>query len=549
MAARTARADDAPAVAGRAGPRPVLLLGIAAGVAGLFWGYLRLSWTVAATSDGAAIALQARDMLGGNWLLHGWGVADVSFYTTELPEYVIVELARGLGTGTIHVAAAVTYTLLVLVSGLLARGRGRGADGAVRGLVAAGIMLAPQPGYGAFVLLLSPDHVGTEVPLLFGWLLLDLAPRRWYVPASLAVLLAWVEVGDRVALLTAAAPLALVSCWRTARARSRGGFSWRTHWFELSLAAAAVGSAGVAEAAVRALAAAGGFRTAPLRFAPSPLLPVHLRMTGEGILELFGASFAGVSGWPGLLFAIAHLAGLTLAAAGFALALGRCVRSRPGADLVSGVLAVAIVCNVVSYVITTDPGTSLGTGYAVREIAAAMPLGAVLAGRELGPLLALRKTATARSAWAARGLAGAVLACYAAALGYGAAEPAVPGQDAGLASWLVAHGLRYGLGEAVSNVTTVDSGGRVGLAVVTVRGGRVVPLLYQSRASDYDARLHDATFLVASAPAYARGDSREEIPLAAVLGTFGPPARVYYFSGYTVMTWKDNLLDRLRPAV
>jgi hypothetical protein len=52
----------------------------------LFLGYLRVSWTVAATSDGAAQVLQARDMLGGNWLLHGWTVSDVSFYTTELPE-------------------------------------------------------------------------------------------------------------------------------------------------------------------------------------------------------------------------------------------------------------------------------------------------------------------------------------------------------------------------------------------------------------------------------------------------------------------------------
>ena len=80
----------------------------------LFLGYLRVSWTVAATSDGAAQALQARDMLAGNWLLHGWTVSDVSFYTTELPEYVLVELARPFGAGVIHVAAAVTYTLLVL---------------------------------------------------------------------------------------------------------------------------------------------------------------------------------------------------------------------------------------------------------------------------------------------------------------------------------------------------------------------------------------------------------------------------------------------------
>src|ERR1700692_1651213 len=110
----------------------------------LFLGYLRVSWTVPATSDGAAQALQARDMLAGNWLLHGWTLSDVSFYTTELPEYVLVELIRPFGTGVIHVAAAATYTLLVLSAFLLARGRARGRDGLVRGIVAAMIMPAPQ---------------------------------------------------------------------------------------------------------------------------------------------------------------------------------------------------------------------------------------------------------------------------------------------------------------------------------------------------------------------------------------------------------------------
>jgi len=88
----------------------------------LFLCYLGLSWTVPNGSDGADQALQAWDMLHGNWLLRGWTVGDVSYYTTELPEYMVVELIRGLGTDVVHVAAAVTYTLLVLLAGLLAKG-------------------------------------------------------------------------------------------------------------------------------------------------------------------------------------------------------------------------------------------------------------------------------------------------------------------------------------------------------------------------------------------------------------------------------------------
>jgi len=107
-----------------------------------------VSWTVAATADGAAQALQARDMLAGNWLLHGWTLSDVSFYPTELPEYVVVEAIRPLGLGVIHVTAALTYTMLVLAVFALARGRAGGRGGALGGLLAAVIVLAPQPGYG-----------------------------------------------------------------------------------------------------------------------------------------------------------------------------------------------------------------------------------------------------------------------------------------------------------------------------------------------------------------------------------------------------------------
>src|SRR6202034_390959 len=68
-------------------------------------------------------ALVAGDLLHGNCAQRGWLVTDVSFYTTELPEYALVELARGLRPDVVHIAAAITYTLLVATAAALARGR------------------------------------------------------------------------------------------------------------------------------------------------------------------------------------------------------------------------------------------------------------------------------------------------------------------------------------------------------------------------------------------------------------------------------------------
>ena len=134
----------------------------------------------------------------------------MSYYTTELPEYILVELIRGLGPDVIHIAAAVTYTLLVLLAALLAKGRATGREGLVRALIAAGILLAPQLGHAIGLLLQQPDHLGTQVPLLVIFIVLDRAPRRWYVPVAIAVLLTWVIIADRVAVLDAAVPLVAV---------------------------------------------------------------------------------------------------------------------------------------------------------------------------------------------------------------------------------------------------------------------------------------------------------------------------------------------------
>jgi hypothetical protein len=45
--------------------------------------FLRSLAAFAAGSDGASNALEAWDLLHGNWLLRGWTLTDVSFYTTR----------------------------------------------------------------------------------------------------------------------------------------------------------------------------------------------------------------------------------------------------------------------------------------------------------------------------------------------------------------------------------------------------------------------------------------------------------------------------------
>ena len=571
-----------------------LLAAIAIGgvTAGLFVCYLRVSATFATGSDGASNALEAWDLLHGNVLLRGWTLTDVSFYTTELPEYALIELARGLRPDVVHIGAAITYTLLVLAAAALARGRASGGEGRGRALIAAGIMLAPQLGNGVHVLLSQPDHVGTQVLLLAIFLLVDRAPRRWYTVIALWVLLTVAVVADKVAIVDAAAPLALVGVLHAARAgaagdgrrdrrsdgrpsrgpngrpgRRRSGPSRvglaagavHGRWFELSFAVAACSAVGAARVILAVIGRLGGFALLPVEtgvVTPGHVAG-HLSMTLQDTLNLFGAEVRVAQPGPPTVFAWLHAPGVALAAAAFGLALWRLPRR---GDLVSDALAVGLAASLASFVASSIPATPFDT----RELAAVLPFGAVLAGRLFGPwLTGVRRPLGSRGRraashgggsafsgwrfWLRPGVAALVVAggCQLASLGYEATRPAAVSPEQALAGWLAAHHLTTGLGTYTEdNITTLDSGAAVRMLTASWRppaDGGTVARLYQSSASWYDPRTGYANFVVTGT-----ADSVSDlIPRAEILALAGPPARTYRFESFTILVWNENLLTRL----
>jgi hypothetical protein len=502
---------------------------VAAGVV-LFLCYLRVSGTQSVSSDGASNALEAWDMLHGNLVLHGWTLTDVSFYTTELPEYMLVELIRGLGPAVVHTAAAFTYTLLVLLAGLVAKGRATGREGVARALIGSGIMLAPQLGNPVFVLLLVPDHVGSGVPMLLIFLVLDRAGRRWYAPPVIALMLAWATIGDRLVIAAAVVPIVVVCGIRIARAvlTDRPLAAVR---FEAGLAAAGIASLGISLLALRILGHLDGYKLIPLGtdLAKVSGLTRHFRLAGDGVLGLYGADFVHAPLGPQTAIAVLHLAGLALAAWALARALRRFFRTD---DLLVQVLAVGIVADLAAFVFSSLPRTIWDT----RQISAVLPLGAALAGRLLaGDLLRARLVPALA----------VILACYTAALGFDAAQHDIPAHDQSLADWLVAHDFKYGLSTYYEgNITTVDSGSRVHLIAVHWGADKSVPRAYQSDASWFDPQLHYANFVVNT----GADQPRAIIPSGDLRQAFGPPAKVYHDGPYTILVWNKNLLAGLgRP--
>jgi hypothetical protein len=530
--------DEAPGTAGASGfraPRPRPWAVTAAwvlGVIAVFTANLQLARTRAVNSDGASQALQAWDMLHGNLLLHGWLLGDVSYYTTELPQYMLVEFLRGLNEDVVHVAAAMTYTLATLLAALLAKGNSAGRQALMRVLIAVGIMLAPQLASGVNILLSSPDHIGTSVPVMVVWLILDHARPRWYVPVIAGAVLGWAAIADTLVLLIGVLPLAGVCAIRVWQAVAVKRKPLASQWYDMALGAAALVGAAAGVLALHIIHARGGFyMPAPsTQFIRSGTTLVHnLGITAQGFLLLGGADFIGLRLTASTAFTVLHMVGVFLAAWGTWLAARRFLRDR---DLVAQLLVTGMAINLAAYVLSTKANVVTQN----REIDVLLPFSAALAGRLLaGPLKASKLVPP---------LLLVVLLGYLVGLAREISQPPVAAQNQQIASWLAARHLHTGLsGYWESNVVTLSSGDRVQIRTVALSGGRLTRSTFESKAEWYDPARNTANFVVLS-PGVAGypGFTQDQ----AVLATFGKPARTYQVGSYTILVWNSNLLSKLR---
>jgi hypothetical protein len=564
----------------------------------LFTVYLRLSETYTLNSDSANILLMGWDLLHGHLLLPGWYMSDVSFYPTELPQYALLESFLGPHMQTAHVAAAMTYTLTFLLAVVLARSGSSGRVALIRTLIAAGIMLAPQFGLGVFALDLSVGHIGTSVPLLLIWLLLDRfspagaggargaggaggvrgggqPPRKRGVPGGrppglalvpvvTAVLLTWALVADPIVYVVGIGPLGAVATARVVRGFFTDTGHWTdriaAQWYDLSLGAATVAAVGLAWIVNNLLSALGGFTVNRLPFYLTPWHDLHNSASaGWKVLEVFGANYTGLSGiW--LALAFLHMVSVLVVL----WALARVARRFFSVSLVDQVLAVAIVLNVALYLLTN------AADEAAHEVAIIVPFGAALAARVLtrrapiasggtisprppllpspgGPIppdppwegLPAPPCPPGRVKLAGFAAGILVLAGYTAGLGYEISQPTAPPANTSLGPWLLDHHLTYGLsGYWTSSSVTVESGGRVEIRALmqyTMKRD-----LWMSNVSWYNPTLHYADFIVLDS---RPGFMNHWEPRALIRKYFGRPARTYHTGPYTVLVWNRNLLS------
>jgi hypothetical protein len=483
--------------------------------------YLLQARTMPEISEGASQALQGWDMLHGNLLLHGWSLSDVSFYTTEIPQYALVELLKGLNGDTVPIAAAMSYFLQVVLAGFLAKGRATGREGWTRALIAVGIMLAPPLGGATALLMSSPDHAGTHVPLLLIYLILDRVRPRWWLPILITVLLTWATIADALVLVEGTLPIAAICAVRMYRRRG----PWAAQWYDLSLIVGAGLSVGFARIALKLVAHAGGFyvRTPIAAFGTPDQVAALLWTKIENVLLIFGADFFGQIVGGGVVITFLHLIAVGVVLWALASVIRRFYVEE---DMILQMFALAFIVVLAAYLLGTKPDSN--------EIVGLLPIGAVLAGRALGGKVIKAGLVPALAV---------LFAIFSVVLITNASHPAKPNPNKVVAVWLQQHHLTYGLaGYWNASSITAETGGDVSVRPIRTYQNYVLTTNFENNVTWFDPTKHYANFVV-----WIQNHHCGNLCLTnqGLTGSFGKPAHTYYVGNYIVFTYNKNLLHHV----
>lgn len=507
------------------------LIAVAGGIS-LFAVLLRISYTFAPDSDSANNALQAWDMLNGNLLLHAWIIGDATYYTFELPVFMISEAIFGLGSVDTRVVAAVVFALVIMSAAALARTGSRGMTAAIRtGIVLAMLSIPLVLPHNVGIMIEKADHTGTVAIMMLCFLLIDRLATKWYTAPLVGLVLILGQLGDATVLYVTVPAVAAVSLFRIVQSR-------RIRSADAAFLLAAIASVPLERLLRQGILNAGGYLEIPphTQIAPSSMLADNFHFTVQALQLMFGALTGPFSslGWPGAI-----LGYLSIAAAAYGF--GRVVVTWPRASRAEQLLCVAIVLNIAAFMFSTLP-----VGSNPREVVLVIPAGAVLAARGLARPGAV--WLAGRRAWAALGTA-AVLAVL--PLAATAAQPTQTPYQVSLVAWLKAHKLSYGIGGYwnASEVTLV-SRNAIMVRAVSHRYFGLSADDWETNWTWYYPSEHVATFAIANPkPPPGVPQGRTLITVANFEKALGKPAAIYHVAGQFVMIYHKNLLLQVAPAL
>ena len=479
--------------------------------------YLAAALNIPYNSDHASIILEAKAILEGNVLLKGWTLSTVSFYTTEMPFYVVSVFLLGVDERIIFLVTALNFALLSLVSVYLAS---VSADGRVSPgkLVVSGCLSMFLVAFYANVNQHSPGHaVGFTYCLISLIFLLKFQQSNRIVGLLGYFLLCTTAfTGDTFTIYTWGLPVGITMTYKLVTEKFRKEY--------VLLLAATVSAIVLSSVTMDLIQHNGGFRVPGVNttFVAYPRIADNVFFVLAGLFDLFSVNLFGQQ-----IFSLNTLLG-SLRMVGVVLFIQTMVwgiKDFRRLALLNQILVVAICLNALEYLVGNQATERATIRYMMPSLIYSIALitnmvwEKYLAGYRYKYYVPL-----------------CLLISLALIPPLSLTKPEIPG--AKLTSFLMDRHLTHGYSQFwLASSTTVRSKEMVNISPVLSRGTYVVPFHWLSDEKWYT---NEANFVVVD-----NVKNIFNVNLTAAVNTFGVPDETYRVDDYTILVWNKNISPNL----
>lgn len=478
----------------------------------LFLMLYKVSTTVDLTSDFASIVLEAQSVLSGNIFLTGWSLTNISFYTTDLPFYVLFMIFTGFKHQLMNLVPTFIYVGVILLSLYLSirHMEKKHAPLAITTLL---ILLAFPAPFTSQIVLVGPIHMGTILIMLVAFVFLVQNGR--YSSWLYALFMMLAIFGDSLAFFTGAVPVFLgyvIHLFRTSDKSEKKK--------SISILLLTIISVVTAQVLLKLVDALGGFKITPLKmeFIQYEQLFPNIVATFKWIISIYGVNFFGSPlinpSLPGIMLHIPLFIFVLV------VAFRAIRRVWTSSDTLNNVLVIAMIINLAAYILSTPYASDSLTA---RYIMPMFVFSAILSARNVELISKLNHKYV---------LAGLLALFFLVFLPQLVAEPKA-NQHKELTDYLEQQHLTSGYGTFwIAALSTVESDGKVTIRTVAENQGKIAPHLWFAQKEWYTK---PANFVVFDESNW--GNVNEEL----LLKNFGPVLDKKSIGPYTIMVWDKDI--------
>lgn len=507
--------------------------------------YLGVSYNVPYTSDNASMLLEAKSIVDGDTFLKGWTLSTVSYYTTEMPFYIIGIWLFGFSEKVIYLVTAINYALLTLTIiyitstwqpvlpgprgfSLTASSSGSGSnrnDGVIS-IRTIAISLCLSLFIAALIPtweLHSPVHIVGFTYCLWSIFFL----KKIDQPTHLVRLVGWgfllllAFFGDNFTIYAWGLPVIIILSVKAFTEKNKSNSIKYLVTIFLSI---------LLSKGILYLISANGGLSIPgvvdeFKFVDYPMIGNNLYLFFIGLFDLFSVNFFGQPIFSiNTILSSFHVLGLAL----FCFVVLWSVKHFRKLSTIQQILTVGIVLNLAEYLLGNVSINRATVRYLMPSLIYSILLMTSLIGE--GTLLRYPSKYL---------LPVCILIGLSLIPALSFYEPELPVSN--LSEFLISQHLQNGYGPYwVASITTVHSGGAVSIRPVICTGGKSMkPYDWLSEEDWYQQR---STFLVVDR---SEKEKSYNITEKTAVSAFGTPRQIYRIDGYEILVWDKDISPKL----